>query len=146
MYAADFRKDCQLIIVSLLVMEADSFHIEVRQGDYYRTRTDDWDSMLPTDIDEMGVEECVELLHAAKEEIAWLVNEISRLECYISVEKQMQRAGETERSTVLRPLSRKSKKCREEYEQTQRRVPIFPSGDSGWSAYRGRSASMELAG
>jgi hypothetical protein len=66
--------------------------------------------MLPTDIDEMGVEECVGLMRAAREEIAWLHNEISRLECYISVEKQMERHGIQGRSTALRPLQRKSEK------------------------------------
>lgn len=96
--------------ISLLVVEAGQNNIEVRQGDYYRTRTDDWDGMLPTDIDEMGAEECVALLRAAKTEIAWLHNEISRLECYISVEKQMQRHGLQGRTSILRPLERRTEK------------------------------------
>jgi hypothetical protein len=96
--------------ISLLVVEAGQHNIQVQQGDYYTTRTDDWDGMLPTDIDEMGVEECVGLMRAAREEIAWLHNEISRLECYISVEKQMERHGIQGRSTALRPLQRKSEK------------------------------------
>lgn len=99
--------------ISLLVVEAGQNNIEVRQGDYFRTRTDDWDGMLPTDIDEMGAEECVAMMRAAKTEIAWLHNEISRLECYISVEKQMQRHGIQERTPILRPLERKIEKHNE---------------------------------
>lgn len=83
--------------VGMLVVEVQTYHIQVQIEDYYRTRSDDWDAMLPTDIDEMSSEECVRLMHAAKDEIAWLVNEISRLECYISIEKQMDRHGLTER-------------------------------------------------
>lgn len=106
--------------------------------------------MLPTDIDEMSIQECVGLLYAAKEEIAWLLNEISRLQCYIMVERQMQRAGETERSTVLRPLPRKRTKQTKQTgnggEQIKEESPILESADSGWSAYNGRSASVELPG
>jgi hypothetical protein len=95
--------------IGLLVVEAQTHHIRVQIEDYYRTRCDDWDAMLPTDIDEMSRHECVKLLHAAKDEIAWLINEISRLECYNSIEKQMDRAGLTDRRPFLRPLERKVK-------------------------------------
>jgi hypothetical protein len=64
--------------------------------------------MLPTEIDEMGVGECVGMMRAARDEIAWLVCEISRLECYISVEKQMERHGVQGRRTILQPLERKN--------------------------------------
>jgi hypothetical protein len=94
--------------IILLVKEAGEHSIQVRQSDYYKTRVDDWDGMLPTEIDEMGTEECVSLMRAAREEIAWLLCEISRLECYISVEKQMQRHGVQGRRTILRPLERKN--------------------------------------
>lgn len=93
--------------ISLLVVEADDFDIQVRQGEYYKSRPEDWDAVLPTDVDEMGAEECVGLLRAAKEEIAWLVNEISRLQCYIRVEKELYGMGEMGRRTRLRPLPRK---------------------------------------
>jgi hypothetical protein len=93
--------------VGMLVVEAQTYHIQVQIEDYYRTRSDDWDAMLPTDIDEMSREECVRLMHAARDEIAWLINEISRLECYISIEKQMDRHGLTDRRPFLRPLARK---------------------------------------
>ena len=56
----------------------------------------------------MGAEECVGLMRAARDEIAWLLCEISRLECYISVEKQMERHGVQGRRTILRPLERKN--------------------------------------
>jgi hypothetical protein len=95
--------------IGLLVVEAQTHHIRVQIEDYYRTRCDDWDAMLPTDIDEMSRQECVKLIHAAKDEIAWLINEISRLECYNSIEKQMDRAGLTDRRPFLRPLERKVK-------------------------------------
>ena len=94
--------------IALLVKEAGEHNIQVRQGDYYRTRVDDWDGMLPTEIEDMGAEECVALMRAARQEIAWLLCEISRLECYISVEKQMQRNGVQGRRTILRPLERKN--------------------------------------
>jgi hypothetical protein len=93
--------------VGMLVVEAQTYHIQVQIEGYYRTRSDDWDAMLPTDIDEMSREECVRLMHAARDEIAWLVSEISRLECYISIEKQMDRHRLTERRPFLRPLARK---------------------------------------
>ena len=64
---------------------------------------------MDTDIDEMSREECVRVMHAAKDEIAWLVKEISRLECYISIEKQMDRHGLVERRPLLRPSARKVK-------------------------------------
>ena len=92
--------------ISLLVKEAGDYNIRVRPADYYRTRADDWDGMLPTDIDVMGVEEVVGMMRAARDEIAWLICEISRLECYISVEKQMERHGVQGRRTILRPLER----------------------------------------
>lgn len=92
--------------IAILVAEAQTYHVRIHMDDYYRTRCDDWDGMLPTDIDEMGREECVGLMHAARNEIAWLVNEISRLECFISIEKQMDRLGFTERQPYLRPLER----------------------------------------
>jgi hypothetical protein len=95
--------------IGTLVVEVQTYHIRVQMEDYYRTRADDWDSMLPTDIDEMTCEECVGLMHAAKDEIAWLMNEISRLECYVSTEKQMDRYGLTQRRPFLRPLERKVK-------------------------------------
>ena len=95
--------------IGMLVMEAQTYHIRVQIEDYYRTRADDWDAMLPTDIDEMSREECVRVMHAAKDEIAWLVKEISRLECYISIEKQMDRHGLVERRPLLRPSARKVK-------------------------------------
>lgn len=94
--------------IALLVKEAADYNIRVRQADYYKTRADDWDGMLPTEIDEMGAVECVGMMRAARAEIAWLVCEISRLECYISVEKQMERHGVEGRRTVLRPLERKN--------------------------------------
>lgn len=94
--------------ISLLVKEAADYNIRVRQADYYRTRAEDWDGMLPTDIDVMGVEEVVGMMRAARDEIAWLLNKISRLECYISVEKQMERHGVQGRRTILRPLERKN--------------------------------------
>lgn len=96
--------------IALLVKEAGDLNIQVRRGDYYKTRENDWDGMLPNEVDEMGVEECVGLMRAAKDEIAWLLCEISRLECYISVEKQMQRNGVYGRRTILRPLERKIEK------------------------------------
>jgi hypothetical protein len=82
----------------------------VRQADYYKSRTDDWDGMLPTEIDEMGIQEVVGMMRAARDEIAWLVCEISRLERYISVEKQMERHGVEGRRTILRPLARKNER------------------------------------
>ena len=94
--------------IALLVKEAADYNIRVRQADYYRTRAGDWDGMLPTEIDEMGAVECVGMMRAARTEIAWLLNEISRLECYISVEKQMERHGVQGRRTILRPLERKN--------------------------------------
>lgn len=103
--------------IYLLVKEAIEYNIQVHTRDYYKTRVDDWDGMLPTDIDEMGAEECVSLMRAARDEIAWQLCEISRLECYISVEKQMQNHGVEGRSTMLRPLDRKSK----EYSDSPRR-------------------------
>lgn len=94
--------------IALLVKEAADYSIRVQQADYYKTRSEDWDGMLPTDIDVMGVEECVGMMRAARDEIAWLLCEISRLECYISVEKQMERHGVQGRRTILRPLERKN--------------------------------------
>ena len=94
--------------IGLLVKEAGDYNIRVRQGDYYKTRVVDWDGMLPTDIDVMSVEECVGMMRAARDEIAWLLCEISRLECYISVEKQIERHGVQGRRTILRPLERKN--------------------------------------
>jgi hypothetical protein len=116
--------------ISMLVEEAGQHNIQVRQGDYYRTRCDDWDGMLPTDIDEMSVGECVALMRAAKREIAWQLNEISRLECYISVEKQMRRQGIEGRETTLRPLERE----KEEQDKTPRKEEtVSPTGmDSGF--------------
>ena len=92
--------------IALLVKEATDHSIRVRQADYYKTRAEDWDGMLPTDIDVMSVDECVGMMRAARDEIAWLLSEISRLECYISVEKQMERHGVQGRRTILRPLER----------------------------------------
>lgn len=94
--------------IALLVKEAADHNIRVQQADYYKTRAEDWDGMLPTEIDEMGVGECVGMMRAARDEIAWLVCEISRLECYISVEKQMERHGVQGRRTILQPLERKN--------------------------------------
>jgi hypothetical protein len=128
--------------IGLLVVEAQTHHIRVQIEDYYRTRCDDWDAMLPTDIDEMSRHECVKLLHAAKDEIAWLINEISRLECYNSIEKQMDRAGLTDRRPFLRPLERKVKQ--------QETAPENASGRDGLKSVDSavesspRAASMEL--
>lgn len=108
--------------ISLLVVEAGQNNIQVRQGDYYRTRVDDWDGMIPTDIDEMSAEECVALMRAAKAEIAWLHNEISRLECYISVEKQMQKHGVHGRTPILRPLERNN----EQHDKSPKGENILP--------------------
>jgi hypothetical protein len=128
--------------IGLLVVEAQTYHIRVQIDDYYRTRADDWDAMLPTDIDEMSRQECVELMYAAKDEIAWLINEISRLECYNSVEKQMDRAGLTNRRPFLRPLERKVKQ--------QEAAPARDNGRDVWKSVDSavesspRAASMEL--
>jgi hypothetical protein len=128
--------------IGLLVVEAQTHHIRVQIEDYYRTRCDDWDAMLPTDIDEMSRHECVKLLHAAKDEIAWLINEISRLECYNSIEKQMDRAGLTDRRPFLRPLERKVKQ--------QETAPENAGGRDGLKSVDSavesspRAASMEL--
>lgn len=102
--------------------------------------------MLPTDTDEMRTEEVVELLHAAKDEIAWLVNEISRLQCYIDVERQFQRAGEMERATVLRPLPRKRPKGNNKSEKPQGGSDTLDTADSGLLIYHERSPSVELPG
>ena len=128
--------------IGMLVMEAQTYHIRVQIEDYYRTRADDWDAMLPTDIDEMSREECVRVMHAAKDEIAWLINEISRLECYNSIEKQMDRAGLTDRRPFLRPLERKVKQ--------QETAPENAGGRDGLKSVDSavesspRAASMEL--
>lgn len=94
--------------IAMLVKEAGKHNIQVLQGDYYETRANDWDGMIPEDVGVLSAEGCVGLLWAAKEEIAWLHNEISRLEIYISVEKQMENAGLKDRKTILRPLERKN--------------------------------------
>lgn len=95
--------------IGMLVQEAQSYRIRIHINDYYTTRSDDWDGMLPTDIDEMSAKECVGLMCLARDEMAWLVNETSRLECYISVEKQMDKHGLSDRRPFMRPLERKSK-------------------------------------
>lgn len=105
--------------IALLVKEAGDHNIQVRQGDYYKTRADDWDGMIYDDVDEMSAQECVGLLWAAKEEISWLHNEISRLEIYVSVEKQMENSGLKKRKTILRPLKRKNAKQRDESPRTR---------------------------
>ena len=128
--------------IGMLVMEAQTYHIRVQIEDYYRTRADDWDAMLPTDIDEMSREECVRVMHAAKDEIAWLVKEISRLECYISIEKQMDRHGLVERRPLLRPSARKVKQQEAASEQDGG-GDISKSVDSAVESSP-RAASMEL--
>lgn len=130
--------------ISILVVEADGYNIQVRQGDYYRTRQDDWDKMLLTDVDDMSAEECVALLRAAKEEIVWLVNEISRLECYVSVEKQMLRAGLQGRRTVLRPFERKNVESMDRTPRGEEK-PDAMEVDSGFE-FSPRSPSVELTG
>lgn len=95
--------------IELLVTEAETYSIQIAHGDYYATRDVDWDGMPESDLDEMGREELMELMEDAKEEIAWLVNEISRLEAYICVERQMEQYGEKGRRTVLRPMGRKKR-------------------------------------
>ena len=95
--------------IELLVTEAETYNIQIAHGDYYATRDVDWDGMPESDLDEMGREELMELMEDAKEEIAWLVNEISRLEAYICVERQMEQYGEKGRRTVLRPMGRKKR-------------------------------------
>ena len=128
--------------IGLLVVEAQTHHIRVQIEDYYRTRCDDWDAMLPTDIDEMSRQECVKLMHAAKDEIAWLVNETSRLECYNSIEKQMNRAGLTDRRPFLRPLERKVKR-QETAPDNDGGRDVLKSVDSAVES-SSRAASMEL--
>jgi hypothetical protein len=103
--------------IGMLIMEAQTYHIRVQIEDYYRTRADDWDAMLPTDIEEMSRGECVRVMHAAKDEIAWLVKEIGRLECYISIEKQMDRHGLVDRRPFMRPSARKVKQQESASEQ-----------------------------
>ena len=93
--------------VELLVDEAATYRIRITHADYYETRDVDWDGMPESDINEMGNEELLELMEDARVEIAWLITEISRLEAYICVEKQMEQFGEKGRRTVLRPLDRK---------------------------------------
>ena len=95
--------------IELLVTEAETYNIQIAHGDYYATRDVDWDGMPESDLDEMGREELMELMEDAKGEIAWLVNEISRLEAYICVERQMEQYGEKGRRTVLRPMGRKKR-------------------------------------
>lgn len=95
--------------IELLVIEAETYRIQVAHGDYCATRDVDWDGIPESDIGEMGREELLDLMEDAREEIAWLVNEISRLEAYICVEKQMEQYGEKGRRTVLRPMERKKR-------------------------------------
>ena len=127
--------------IGILVEEAQSFYIRIYINDYYITRSDDWDGMLPTDIDEMSAKECVGLMHAARDEIAWLVNEIGRLECYIRVEREMVKWGLTQRRPYMRPLERKTKSQDTEVEQEDE--GILKSVDSAVES-RSRAASMEL--
>jgi len=93
--------------IELLVVEAETYHIQVAHGDYYATRDVDWDGMPESELDEMGRDELMELMEDAREEIRWLVNEVSRLEAYICVERQMEGYGEKGRRTVLRPMERR---------------------------------------
>lgn len=130
--------------ISQLVVEADGYNIQVRQGDYYRTREDDWDKMLLTDVDDMRAEDCMALLRAAKEEIKWLVNEISRLECYVSVEKQMLKAGLKGRRTVLRPFERKSVESLGKMSRGEQEGDVMEV-DLGFG-FSPRSPSVELTG
>ena len=122
--------------IDLLVKEAKTeYNIRVSKADYYITRTVSWDDFIPTDIDEMSAQDCAELLWAAKEEIAWLCNEISRLQCYISVERKMQDARVKGRNTPLQPLERKKEE--QQSEETQgREVEMADVGgvDSGFDA------------
>lgn len=117
--------------------------------------------MLPTDIDEMDGEECVALLHAAKAEIAWLVNEISRLQYYISAERISQKFGYMERTTRLRPMPRKeTMRCGrgrddggkdkdgdvEMGEETEEESNVMEDATEGLLRYHVRSPSVELPG
>lgn len=109
----------------------------------------------------MDGEEVVELLHAAKAEITWLCNEISRLQYYISAERIMQKFGYMERTTRLRPMPRKeTTRCEgirdgdgkdkdgdvEMGEETEEEEDVAEGAAEGLLRYHLRSPSVELPG
>lgn len=120
--------------IAILVLESEPLNIQIKYSEYFSSRVDDWDRMNERvrDVDAMCAEECVELLWAAKEEIAWLVNEISRLECYIRAERAMERFGLRGRRTRLRPAARKWEVEREELVEEKLASLCGRIRDWGW--------------
>lgn len=93
--------------IARLVKEAHKYKMEVLEADFYVTRDVDWNGMPEEEIDGMTDEACIAMLWKARDEVAWLVNEISRLEVYISVEKQAVAQGwEEGRNSVFWPQDR----------------------------------------
>lgn len=57
--------------IGILVTEAEPLNIQVQFGEYFCSRVEDWDNVGFGAVDEMGAQEVLEFLGAAKREIAW---------------------------------------------------------------------------
>ena len=90
------------------VAEAHKYNVQAAVGDFFASRDVDWNGMTEEQVDVMSEGKCIDRLYAARNEVAYLVQEVGRLARYAYIEQQLEAEGIQEgRKQALTPAARK---------------------------------------